>query len=171
MGVWLRCLLHRSDILESPRARTMKVLIIHHLETMWNTAMRLNFGTSFEREAEKVREHLEENDYDKVILTRFEEPELEYEHYETGVADYISDVYDYAYGWERDEDNGEEGRDWTEGGNHSPIVKLEPWMHELKQRGATVDLCGAFDGECIEDMEIALTAVGIPFTRLEHLIT
>lgn len=150
---------------------SMKVLLIHHLETCWDFGLK-RFGTSFDREASKILQHLEENDYDRVILTRFEEPKLEPAHYEAGLADYISDVYDYSYGWAKDQcDWGQEGRDWAEGGTHSEIVRLEPWMFELKERGALVDLCGAFDGECIEDMELALEAVGVSYNRIEELIT
>lgn len=51
----------------------MKILLMHHVETIWKHGYALN-GTSFERVAEKIAEHLEENEYeyDRVILTQFE---------------------------------------------------------------------------------------------------
>ena len=147
----------------------MRVLIIHHLERCWDLPMR-RYGTSFEEQADKVLRHIEaqEPEYDRIILTRWEEPQLGQEHYDQGIAGYIDVVEEYGYGWEKIP--GEEGIDWAEGGNHSRYVMLCPWMHELYNAKAQVDLCGAFDGECIEDMELALQAVGVKYKRLNHLI-
>lgn len=147
----------------------MKVLIAHHLETMWGNSF-VNYGTSFDKEAEKLVDHLEASDYDLVILTRFEEWELEPEHHYAGLSHLINHVYPYGYGWEEGMIDGEEGETWTEGGSHSNIVAIDDWMHDLKRRGAKVDLCGAFDGECIEDITIALEAIGIEVNRLDHMI-
>ena len=66
----------------------------------------------------------------------------------------------YAYGWDSEivediEDYEEANEMFVEGGQHSEYVLIEDWMHELK--GNDVQLCGCFDGECIEDMEIALS--------------
>ena len=77
----------------------MKVLIIHHLETMWESGLR-EHGTSFEEQIELVAEHLEQVEYDWVILTRFEDWKLEPEHYL--IANFISEIHPYAYGWEKD---------------------------------------------------------------------
>lgn len=144
----------------------MKVLIIHHLETMWESGLRNN-GTSFEEQIELIFEHLKEEEYDKVILTRFEDWTLEPEHYL--IANFISVVHPYAYGWERDSFEGQkEGVDWVEGGYHSDAVLLEDWMKELK--GNEVEICGAFDGECIEDLEIALSACKVEYNRINRLI-
>lgn len=144
----------------------MKVLIIHHLETMWESGL-LNKGTSFEEQIELIFEHLEQEEYDKVILTRFEDWTLEPEHYL--IANFISVVHPYAYGWEEDCFEGQEkGVDWIEGGNHSEAVLLEDWMKDLK--GCEVKICGAFDGECIEDLEIALSACEVEYNRIDRLI-
>lgn len=145
----------------------MRILIIHHLEPIWESGYK-RFGTSFEEQAEKVVEHLQENTYDLVNLIRFEENKLSEEHYEAGLNKYVDNVFDYAYGWEAGSIDGKEGVDWAIGGIHSEIVLLEDWMRHLK--GHEVDLCGAFDGECVEDIEIALEAVGVEYRRLEHLI-
>ena len=147
----------------------MKTIIIHHLETMWTWGLK-KAGTSFEEVSHNVLLHLLDNEYDRVILTRFEDNRLEDAHYEAGLGEFIDIVEDYAYGWEEGSIDGQLGTDWTEGGSHSEIVLLTEWMHELKTLGSAVDLCGAFDGECIEDMEIALSSLGIDFNRLNHLI-
>jgi hypothetical protein len=75
------------------------------------------------------------------------------------------------YGWERKEVEGwgdrKEGVDFVDGGSHSEVVLVDEWMHELE---GEIFLCGAFDGECIEDMEIALQGAGKEFERIEGLI-
>jgi len=149
----------------------MKTLIIHHLETMWEYGYK-KFGTTFSDIAEKIVCYLEESCYDRVILTRFEDDSFEDEHFDTGLVHYIGEIYDYAYGWHRDsldlEDDSKLPDDFTEGGYHSDIVYVPDWVKSLKTH--QVSLCGAFDGECIEDMEIALTAAEVKFERLNALI-
>ena len=145
---------------------TMATLIIHHLETVWECGYR-KLGTSMVDLCLKIREHIEDFDYDKVILTRFEDDELQDDHYETGLADYIDRVEIYGYGW-GDEDRANSGHDnWTEGGAHSKYVYLAEWMKELD---GDIHICGAFDFECIEDLQIALRALDKKFSRLEDLI-
>lgn len=148
----------------------MKVLVIHHLEEIWKHGYSM-FNTSFEEQLQNVLEHVSKNTYDKIILTKFEcdyNEDLSYEYEE--LSCHIDACYEYAYGWEKDDflPGSIEGVDWVKGGNHSELVMLDDWLHELKN--CDVDLCGAFDGECIEDIEIALKAVGANFNRLEHLI-
>lgn len=105
------------------------------------------------------------------------------------LADFIDEVHEYGYGWEvRQLDHVEDlglhrydrddnwagwtllgrGKTWDWGGYHSEVVILDQWMFDLK--GHDISLCGAFDGECIEDMEYALESVGVEFDRLEALI-
>ena len=56
----------------------------------------------------------------------------------------------------------------TLGGNHSQVVEVPEWLSKLT--GHEVSLCGAFRGECIEDMEIALSAANVTFNLLNNLI-
>lgn len=147
----------------------MKTIIIHHLQEMWNDGLE-RYGTSFEIELEKVLEHLNEVDYDKVIVTNFEAGfDLEDSQYPLKAFNPV--IYDYCYGWEREqvEDYGYiENKDYCEGGMHSEVVLIDGWMHDLQ---GEIFICGAFDGECIEDLEIALEGANKPFNRLNHLIT
>ena len=146
----------------------MRTLIIHHLETIWKAGYE-RFGVTFEIMAEKVVDYLREHEYDQIILTRFEDDRLEDEHHYTGLSEFIHQVFTYAYGWcQEDVLDDEDDENWTEGGYHSEYVYLAPWMRTLA--GCKVDICGAFDGECIEDLEIALEALEIPFNRIEELI-
>lgn len=146
----------------------MRVLIIHHLEKMWESGYK-KLGTTFEEQAELVVRHLEDMEYDRVILTRFENHELGEEHWE--IAEYVDEVQVYAYGWERDmveQDCFPSDQKWVDGGHHSEIVLIDEWMERL--RGHEVSLCGAFDGECIEDMEYALEGANVQFNRINELI-
>jgi hypothetical protein len=142
----------------------MRTLIIHHVESCWNQAL-ISRGTSIEEQIDNLFEHLNEHEYDRVILTRFEGNRLEPEH--AFIADFISEVHEYAYGWERDMFTEEQSHMYCDGGTHSEVVMIDDWMHTLSDE---VHLCGAFDGECIEDMEIALRFLGVNFKRLEKLI-
>jgi len=142
-----------------------RVLIIHHLEPMWEIGYN-RFNTSFDEQAERTREHLESEEYDLVILTRFEDHELSDEHWETGLGEYIDQVHTYGYGWEADMAN--DGGEWVDGGSHSEVVPIEGWMKELTDD--SVFLCGAFDGECIEDMEYALEGANVGYMRVGPLI-
>ena len=144
----------------------MRTIILHHVETCWEASLRRIGGLSFDSFASKIAAHIRRAKYDRVILTRFEEDSLEDAHYESGLDKYISEVEEYAYGWSADMfDNP---ADYVEGGSHSEVVWVPQWIKELPKK--EVYLCGAFDGECIEDMEIALSSCGIKFKRVESLI-
>ena len=143
----------------------MKILILHHVESCWAKSMLSHAGLHYEVYLERVSEHLAENDYDRVLLNRFEGIELEPEHYP--IAEYINQVKEYGYGWEADM-FGDETERYCEGGNHSNVVEIADWMHDLK--GHDVNIAGAFDGECIEDLEVAMDHLDIKFNRVEELI-
>lgn len=160
----------------------MKVLIMHHVEPMWESSLSSIAGLTFDQYLENIADHVFVNDYDRVILTRFEDHKAEPGIY-WGLTDYISQVETYDYGWSLDmlevsdlEDlepvgelyKSEYGQLWCKGGNHSEIVWVADWMLELKHDD--VYICGAFDGECIEDLEIALEAAEVKFNRIESLI-
>jgi len=147
----------------------MKTIIIHHLQEMWDVGLK-KLGTSFDEMMENVVQHLREVKYDYVIVTNFEAGfNLDEEQYQ--LSEFNTTVHDYMYGWEREEVEGwgerEEGVDFVEGGSHSEVVLVYQWMRELS---GEIHLCGAFDGECIEDMEIALLGAGKEFKRIEELI-
>lgn len=148
----------------------MKIIIIHHLELYWEHGLK-KAGTSFEEMAEEVKKHLESEQYDHVILTRFEDNTIGDEHHDSELANLIDSVYQYGYGWEFkmvEDGSLSEDQKWVEGGYHSEIVLIDDWMEELQ--GHEVFLCGAFDGECIEDMEYALQGAGVSFNKIYSLI-
>jgi hypothetical protein len=134
---------------------------------MWAAALK-KFGTSFDALQEKILDFLAENSFDKIILTRFEDwKACPSEGYYPELLEMVSCVHDYAYGWEKNqlEENPEL---FCEGGSHSEAVLLADWMRPLKRDAVTI--AGAFDNECIEDLEIALRFLGVEFQREESLI-
>lgn len=147
----------------------MKTIIIHHLQEMWDSGLQMH-GTSFEEQLENVYQHLLAETYDCVIVTNFEAG-FNLEDSQYPLNDFNPIVYDYCYGWERESFEGcdyIEGIDFCDGGAHSEVVMIDEWMHKLT---GEIYICGAFDGECIEDLEIALDGANKTFKRLNDLIT
>ena len=142
----------------------MKTIIVHHVQKMWDSGLQ-RLGTDFHSEIEKIYEHLSQEQYDNVIVTNFEAG-FGLDEEQSILSEFYPTVYDYCYGWTEDSLD-KNYHEWVEGGNHSEVVLIDDWMKELE---GEVYLCGAFDGECIEDMEIALSGAGINFNRIEHLI-
>lgn len=145
----------------------MKVLLIHHLEPCWSDALNRLTGRGFRDWAERLAEALDGHTFDRIILTQFEDNKPSEGHIETGLAQFVNTWHEYAYGWEKDCQKFFPG-EYVEGGNHSESVWTPDWLKALK--GASVTLCGAFDGECIEDMEIALRACNVKFKRWNDFI-
>jgi len=145
----------------------LKILILHHVETMWAETMQRMFGVNYDDYLMRVAQHLEESDYDRVQVNMFEGIELEPEHWP--IAEKVWFIEEYGYGWEAEMfDEGTEGEEYCEGGNHSKVVLLTDWMRDLV--GEDVHIAGAFDGECLEDLEVALNFLGVEFNRVEELI-
>jgi len=55
-----------------------KILIIHHLEEMWNSGYKKFGNTNFFDLEYRFFEFLSENNFDRVILTKFELPTYNY---------------------------------------------------------------------------------------------
>lgn len=142
----------------------MKSLIIHHLQECWDTSLRM-YGTSFEDMLEAMYGYLCENSdrYNMVILTNFESHQMEFS--QGLLEEFVTHVHNYDYGWSKDMLDADY-HEWVEGGSHSDVVLIDDWMKDLVE----VDLCGAFDGECIEDITIALESQGVLVNRIESLI-
>jgi hypothetical protein len=112
-----------------------KVLIIHHLEPMWESGYRGIGGTSFDRLQENFIEFLQENEFDKVILTRFEDYKATVaEGYFPELLEFISKVEEYSYAWEAE--MFQDASEYCEGGNHSQVVWLVNVSKSWKSRCA-----------------------------------
>ncbi len=146
----------------------MKILIAHHVESMWEKDL-LAFNIDLTDYIERLFEFCEENDIEKIILTRFENHKPE--DISLPLLHFNLTVKEYGWGWcqESLEDlEYDELENYIEGGDSSEYVLIESWMWDLK--GHDVYLCGFFDGRCIADMEQALNHCEIPFQRLEQFI-
>lgn len=131
---------------------------------MWEHGYKKQ-GTSFEELEEKFAHYIRKCHPKRVVLTRFEDYQISYDDY-PNLINLVDDIYDYAYGWEPDMFNSPD--EYCEGGSHSTVVYVPEWIKKLSKK--RVYLSGAFDGECIEDMEIALNHVRAKYTRVNSLI-
>lgn len=129
-----------------------KALIVHHLEKEWEQSY-VRYGSSFDQLVYALLDHLDVTSYNKIILTKFEDDRLGDEY--NSLIYYIDACYEYAYGWDEKHDET-----YIEGGVHSEYVWVPDWLHQFKGYDE-VYLCGAFIGECLEDMEIALNSLNI----------
>lgn len=137
--------------------------------------------------------------FERVILTKWAGGGLDSPEYYV-LQGLVDEVYEYGYGWdvydavqppedvqqagqpkvtgfytcvregldERGYIIDDEKRVWPKGGTHSEIILIEEWMQELPKEN--VFICGAFDGECIEDLEYALDFLEVKYERIEDLI-
>ncbi len=157
-----------------------RVLILHHVEPYWDTALK-SYGLTFDRLASRIVDHLRIAGYDRVILTQFEDIKPTEEHFCTGLTGWVDDWYKYGYGWEAPQDDDEAveclGNNkyrildqlWTDNTRgHSDIVLIPEWLSELAND--TVFIAGVFDRECLADLQDALEAEEIFYTRVEELI-
>lgn len=143
-----------------------KTMILHHFEPIWESALKQMSGLSFYDYQEKVIKYLDNNHFDKLIITCFEAFKLTDEHF-----DYFHErarVETYDYGWTQEMADDNPNETWVKGGNHSEVVWVPKWLKNLKYND--VAIAGCFDGECIEDLEIALESQDISFKRVENLI-
>jgi hypothetical protein len=158
----------------------MKILIVHHLQPMWDSGLQRQ-GSSFEEMKYSLIEHLEDNYYDKVIFTMFEDYQrMDYHEGLYGNMDFI----EYGYGWEPEQFEDAEYLDeryYSE--NDSILIPVsnayycERWAlindevrEWLPSKTDNVFICGAFEGECLADLESVLDHCNIEYSRINELI-
>lgn len=162
------------------------ILLLHHVESMWNEPLS-NFGTSVDQCIRNAIDYLlfSEEEIDEVILTRFEDADWEDEHSPLlDVCEHMGvpiRLEVYGYGFSRDPDEVEDaleiypdnelGKTWCYGNRdyHSDadVLEIHDWHHDLK--GAIVLLGGAFEGECLNDMEKILDTLDVDVKKLHEL--
>jgi len=64
-----------------------KVLFLNHFEEMWDDEIK-KYGTSLEESLEKVLDFLESTDIDKVIITNFDDDNINEDEYQRAVLNY-----------------------------------------------------------------------------------
>tara|TARA_B100000700_G_scaffold71271_1_gene79256 strand:- start:23153 stop:24787 length:1635 start_codon:yes stop_codon:yes gene_type:complete len=162
----------------------MNILIAHHFSDYWESGF-LRYNTSYQDELYKLIDFIENKNIDKIILPLFESHELEDCHYPLielcNEKNILIEVHEYGYGWRRELDDEfilnsypieKLNNTWTYGKRfdhtEEDIVIIEDWQKQLK--GHKVYLAGAFEDECITDIEAAFESIQLEYERVEGLI-
>jgi hypothetical protein len=142
-----------------------KILILHHVEPMWEDGFDKDV---FDYMMDIIR-HIEQQNYDKVILTTMEGgscyPEIKH----------LVDVEEqWGYGWEDPEDCPEIYKNWgidikdiIQANGHE-FAYLYSWIKELK--GNDIHLAGGHQFECLQDLVDSLEHLNISYTKQHELI-
>lgn len=164
----------------------MSVLVLQHFEEYWREGLANN-GTDFETECQKVLDFiLHQEDLTEVIVTRFEHDDFGNEHgnlielcESKGIR---ATCHEYGYAWSKEgyandlenspyaENNF--NKTWCQGTRdyhgEDDVIEIAEWMLPLKRE--KVYLGGAFEGECIADIEAAFNAIDIDYEEVDGLI-
>lgn len=135
---------------------------------MWSSALiTKGIRGGFEEYQSKVIEYLDENyPEEQLLITRLEDHKINNEYYQWFHLR-CPLVREYGYGWDQVIVEDDEYGEYIKGGNHSEYVQIADWMHSLPKE---LKIAGCFDGECLEDLEIALNHLEIKFDKIHELI-
>lgn len=167
----------------------MTTLVAHHLESMWESGLN-NYGTSFEEEVNNICDFLIHGgqDIDKIIVTSFEN--LDWEEGHAPLVETANELgipiehKTYGYGMLRNldcEDSmerySEENKNITwcysereyheHENNMQDVLDVEDWIVDLKNDD--VLLVGAFEEECLLDMETIFENQNINYNKIDDL--
>lgn len=155
-------------------------LIIHHLEETWREGLKKH-GTSPEELSAQIIDFLHSKQgrhINEVIFTKWECPG--YEEIPPLLVNYLDErkishqVQVFGYGETREmymhNPKATLIKSMRYEDDEDAIVYIEDWHKDLVNRGS-VYLCGAFNGECVQDARDMLNHVrGNKYTALEDLI-
>ncbi len=150
---------------------TRRILVLHHIEPTWESGIRAK-GVYPDEYLDRVIRfvRLNRRRYERIILTTLEGddgyPEL---------RTLVDEVQDWSYAWEDTpeasaEYTGLKLEDFIEVDTPHRVAYIYPYIKDWKDAGYTVTLAGAFEGECLTDMELTLRHLQIPVSRAESLI-
>lgn len=164
----------------------MNVLLLQHFESYWEGPLRDLHNTSFEECMNNVLDFVaSRDDIDKIIITLFEDYELNHEYEKLqrlcDKKDIEIEAHTYGYAWYKDPDPEETAYpestrniDWCPGTRdhhgEEDVIEITEWQKELKSLDCKVFLGGAFEHECLKDMEAALDTLEVNYERVEGLI-
>lgn len=150
---------------------TKRILILQHVEPMWEEPMRQSKGIDPEDYLRRVIHFIRRYAkwYDKIIVTT-----LEYTRTYAELYDFPITVEEWSYAWEdTPEDSAEiyglEVQDFISVSTPHQVAYLYDWLKEIASRGYSVTLGGAFEGECLTDIYETLLHLGVS-TRLARSI-
>lgn len=152
-------------------------LILHHFESHWNHGLS-KFGLNIENMSDQIIDFLSHKrpDINNIIITRFEGIDFEPEHEK--IQRFAEDknieirIEEYAYSYYKesfpnsDYDFITPTRDNSDPDNVLPVME---WQKELKNH-KSVSLAGAFEGECVQDMEDILLYTRGDFNKINELV-
>lgn len=155
----------------------MKILWLHHFEDYWNHSLK-EFDTNFEKELLKVMNYLENKDIGKVLVTRFLENEESECHYPLirfcNAKNIRIEFKEYGYGFKNNNEEYKKedyGTEWIYGNradhDETDVLPIEEFQRELKNY--EVYLGGAFENECLNDVETIMKHLNIDYTKIQEL--
>ena len=145
----------------------MKVLIVHHVEPMWQAA----FDEEPELYVDRIVEFITEGDYDQVIMTTLEGDAYPY------LERTCTKHEEWSYAWEDPDDP--RNAEWYHDSDIDPETEIipasghdwayvYPWIAALKND--EVSILGGAQYECLADLQDTLFHLEIPYTRIQELI-
>ena len=155
----------------------MKVLWLHHFEDYWNHSLK-EFDTNFEKELLKIMNYLEYSDIDKVLVTRFMENKEGDCHLPLinfcNSKNIRIEFKEYGYGFRNDNNEyktKDYGKEWIYGNRQEhtekDVLPIEEFQKELKNH--EVYLGGAFENECLNDVESIMKHLEINYIKINEL--
>lgn len=155
----------------------MKILWLHHFEDYWNSSLK-EFDTNFNKELLKVMNYLENEKIDKVLITRFTENKESDCHYPLisfcNFKNIRIEFKEYGYGFRNDNNEYKKkdlGKDWIYGNREEhtekDILPIAEFQKELKNN--EVYLGGAFENECLNDVETIMEHLNINYKKIQEL--
>lgn len=160
-----------------------KILWLHHFHAYWENELN-KFNTSFENELNKVIDFVNNTDLDEVIITMFEEYQLQPEHYKLIEICENKNIKiigkEYGYAWTRDDNSRKKmfpksllNKTWCYGTRdyhtQEDIIEIEDWQIDFKKNNDYVLLAGAFENECLLDAETVLDVLKINYKKIDEL--
>ena len=147
----------------------MKILVLHHVEKMWQNSIPFDF-------VEKVIEHIEGENYDYIIASTFEDyqstgyDELDY---------YINKIENWSYAWivkgygetkkkHIVKEFGLPKKDIIRVSSQHEFAYCYDWIKKLK--GNEIFVAGGCRYECLLDLEETLEHLDIPYTTIQELV-
>jgi hypothetical protein len=160
--------------------KEINTLILHHFESHWGDGLA-KFSMDMEKMSDQIIDFLSEKrtDINNIIITRFEGVDYEPEH--SKIREYAKEhdidirIEEYAYSYypdnfsEKQLKTLETVKPTRDNSDHDNILPVDDWQKELKTHNS-VALAGAFEGECVQDMEDILLHVRGDFDKIDELV-
>lgn len=160
--------------------KDLNTLILHHFESHWSDGLA-KFSLDMEKMSDQIIDFLSEKrtDINNIIITRFEGVDYEPEH--TKLREYAKEhdiqirIEEYAYSYYPDNFTDkqlktlETVKPTRDNSDEDNILPVDNWQKELKEHNS-VSLAGAFEGECVQDMEDILLHVRGDYNKIDELV-